>query len=520
MAILRTNQKKKLISYKIMRISTRIYLINFLSVFNSWAMSESDQFKDLINSISNKADYWKNQKSNSANEATVGQIVPDLLKLLGVNQENIYSQYTCSAGKKVDFAVRFEAVQSSTEFCLQPTEPDIIIEVKKPSIDFSDKSKKGYFKTVQQLQDYLREIKCKSVSYGIIFNGIQIQLFRKQGMLSYPISSILSLENKHINSTISSLKEKIKPREEIRGSIITVWNNKGGVGKTTIAQSIGILLSDKKLYGNQSKNNVLIIDYDHNQGDLTENCGLEPSGGDTKRLLEDDILGKLNQDNLKENLEEIIKVFSNPSKRSNPRFSFKIDILRSDSSLNRLGIKYKEELITPKNPFPLRELCLKLAELYDYVIIDAPPNYEQSIFSKEAIIAADCILPIALYVNRNSIRNYANFVINDITEAQEKRTDGGPYSMGLWFNRWKSSWTDRQTKECVKKQVNDADLYYHQAELQRIFYKSYLGQNSLRRIPECADIARSIMDAKGLPGVVRFIRARSALSSLLKEFAD
>ena len=79
MAILRTNQKKKLISYKIMRISTRIYLIDFLSVFNSWAMSESDQFKDLINSISNKADYWKNQKSNSANEATVGQIVPDLL---------------------------------------------------------------------------------------------------------------------------------------------------------------------------------------------------------------------------------------------------------------------------------------------------------------------------------------------------------------------------------------------------------------------------------------------------------
>ena len=483
-------------------------------------MSELDQDENLINSISKKADYWLNEKSPAANESAVGQIIPDFLKLLGFNQENIYAQYICSPGKKVDFAARFESVQDSTEFSLQPNEPDIIIEVKRPNIDFSDKSKKGYFKTVEQLQNYLREDKCRSASYGMIFNGVQVQLFRKQGMLSYPISSILSLDKKSIESTILNLRNSIKLREEIRGSIITVWNNKGGVGKTTIAQSLGILLSDQEMYGRTLKNKVLIIDYDHNQGDLTENCGLEPSGGNTKKLIEDDILGKLNKDNLKINFEKIVTHFSNNQNKIKPRFPFEIDILRSDQDLNKLGIKYKEELITPKHPFPLRDLCLKLSQFYDYVIIDAPPNYEQSIFSKEAIMAADCILPIALYVNRNSVRNYANFVINDITEAQEERGDGGPYSMGIWFNRWKSTWTDRQTKNCVKRQVNDADLYYHQAELQRIFYKSFLGQNVLRRIPECADIARSIMDSKGLPGVVRFIRARSALSSLLKEFVD
>ena len=483
-------------------------------------MIDLDQFNSQINTISKKADYWINENKSSANEATVGQLIPDFLKVLGFNQENIYPQYNCSSGKTVDFAVRYEAIKNSIEFCLQPQDPDILIEVKRPNIDFSDKSKKGYFKTVEQLQAYLRDERCKSVSYGIIFNGVQVQLYRKQGMLSYPISAILSLDKENINSTISYLKHEIKPREEIRGSIITVWNNKGGVGKTTIAQSLGILLSDKEIYGRTRKNKVLIIDYDHNQGDLTENCSLEPSSGDTKRLIEDDILGKINKDNLQENLDKVVTEFSNPSQKRKNRFPYRIDILRSDSDLNRLGIKYKEELITPKHPFPLRRLCLKLSKVYDYVIIDAPPNYEQSIFSKEAIMAADCILPIALYVNRNSIRNYANFVISDITQAQAERADGGPYSMGIWFNRWKSSWTDRQTKKCVKKQINDADLYYNQAELQRIFYKSYLGQNALRRIPECADIARSIMDSKGLPGVVRYIRARSALSSLLKEFTD
>ena len=44
----------------------------------------------------------------------------------------------------------------------------------------------------------------------------------------------------------------------------------------------------------------------------------------------------------------------------------------------------------------LGNLILSFSKLFDYVIIDAPPNYEQSIFSKEAVIAADCILPIQL----------------------------------------------------------------------------------------------------------------------------
>tara|TARA_Y100001968_G_scaffold183133_1_gene167754 strand:- start:24269 stop:25720 length:1452 start_codon:yes stop_codon:yes gene_type:complete len=483
-------------------------------------MSDTEKFENLINSISQKADYWINEKKSSANETTVGEMIPDFLKLLGFNQENVYSQYDCAVGEKIDYAVRIDSNNASTEFCLTPNEPDIIIKAKRTNVDFSDKSKKGYFNTVEQLQDYLRKVNCKSVTYGIIFNGIQVQVFRKHGKLSYPITSVLLLDKDNIRSTISFLKGELKHRDETRGSIITVWNNKGGVGKTTIAQSLGILLSEKEIYGSDTKNKVLIIDYDHNQGDLTENCGFEPSAGETKRLIEDDILGKLNKKNFQSNISKIVKEFSNNLAKRKPRFQFKIDILRSDSELNRLGIKYKEELITPKHPFPLRDLSLKFSEIYDYVIIDAPPNYEQSIFSKEAIIAADCILPIALYVNRNSIRNYANFVINDITEAQEKRGDGGPYSMGLWFNRWKSAWTDRQTKNCVKKQLNEADFYYHQAELKRIFYKTYLRQNLLRIIPECADIARSIMDSKGLPGVVRFIRARSALSSLLKEFID
>ena len=74
----------------------------------------------------------------------------------------------------------------------------------------------------------------------------------------------------------------------MRGSIITVWNNKGGVGKTTIAQALAILLSEKITYGQKEKNRILLIDYDHNQGDLTANCKMERSKSKTIYLLDQD----------------------------------------------------------------------------------------------------------------------------------------------------------------------------------------------------------------------------------------
>ncbi len=51
----------------------------------------------------------------------VGLVVPDLLQLLDIRQENIYPQYPCAKGKKVDFAARIE--------------PPPVIRLPKPLID-------------------------------------------------------------------------------------------------------------------------------------------------------------------------------------------------------------------------------------------------------------------------------------------------------------------------------------------------------------------------------------------------
>ena len=474
-------------------------------------MTSSTAQKDALNQITRQCANWEKDKDLfiKANEAQSELLALNLLTVLGIAQEKIFPQYKCSRTSKVDLAARFKALEGSSKF----SKPDLIIEIKKPSVIFAQ-GEKRYALTVSQLQTYLAAEKCKSVKYGIIFNGCQVQLFRKHGMLSYPISSVLSLDKKNINGTISYLKKSIKQDEEIRGSIITVWNNKGGVGKTTIAQGLAILLSEKIIYGKKEKNRILLIDYDHNQGDLTANCKMERSDGETKRLLEDEFLGKLS----KESIINSLPTFTNiPERGTRPRFPFEIKILRADSKLSEEGPDYIKNFAA-EDRLPLRKLCLQLSELFDYIIIDAPPNYEQSIFSKEAVSAADCILPIALFQNNNSIRNYAKAVIDHLKPAQEKRNDGGPFSLGIWFNRWRTTWTPIPTSDSVKRQIENTEKEEDQIELKRIFYKP--NTHLLRKLDENADIARSIMDAKGLPGVVRYLKARNAFDSLVKEFSD
>ena len=474
-------------------------------------MPSSKEKQELLNLIIRSCETWNSDRTSrdEANEEQAVALARNLLQLLEINQEKIFPQYKCSSNQKVDLAVRFNPSETTSRF----SKPDLILEIKRPSWIFLEGSEK-YSQTVSQLQSYLSAERCKSVKYGIIFNGCEVQLFRKHGMISYPISSILSVDKSNIRKTIDYLQEHIKQDTAPRGTIITVWNNKGGVGKTTVAQSLAILLNEKIVYGQKDKNKILLIDYDHNQGDLTANCKMDRSKGETKKLLDDDYQNKLSEENVISSLNSFTNI---PTRGRKPRFPFEIKVLRADSTLSNRSSNYIQDFDATKR-LPLRQLCLKFAKFFDYIIIDAPPNYEQSIFSQESVSAADCILPIALFQNNNSIRNYANAVFDFIRPAQEKRKDGGPFSLGIWFNRWRSTWTSTPTSRSVKNQITEAEKAEDRMELKRIFYKGK--SKALRKIDETADIARSIMDAKGLPGVVRYMRARTAFIPLVKDFSD
>jgi len=130
----------------------------------------------------------------------------------------------------------------------------------------------------------------------------------------------------------------MKPR------IISLTNNKGGVGKTTSSLNIGIGLARK---GKQ----VLLIDLDP-QASLTISLGINPNNH-----LENSILQVLTK---KKDIKEcILKVQNN------------VYLIPSNSLLNDA-----EALISAK---PYKETILKKAlepikNVFDYIIIDCPPS--------------------------------------------------------------------------------------------------------------------------------------------------
>ncbi len=131
-------------------------------------MRSSAAKKDALNQITRQCENWEKDKDLfiKANEAQSELLALNLLTVVRITQEKNFSQYKCSRTSKVDLAARFKALDGSFKF----SKPDLIIEIKKPSVIFAE-GEKRYALTVSQPHNYLAAEKCKSVKYGIIFNG-------------------------------------------------------------------------------------------------------------------------------------------------------------------------------------------------------------------------------------------------------------------------------------------------------------------------------------------------------------
>lgn len=144
------------------------------------------------------------------------------------------------------------------------------------------------------------------------------------------------------------------------GKMISIGNQKGGVGKTTTTVNLGAALA-------QLGKKVLIIDSD-SQGNATSGLGVER--GQVKKSLYEILVDQ-------EPLENCIL----------PTSSDNLDIVPSTISLAAAEL----ELVNVKD----RELRLKEAvnpvrDKYDYILVDCPPSLGQ--LSINAFTASDTIL--------------------------------------------------------------------------------------------------------------------------------
>jgi chromosome partitioning protein len=163
--------------------------------------------------------------------------------------------------------------------------------------------------------------------------------------------------------------------------IISVFNQKGGVAKTTTTTNLACALAE---YGKK----VLIVDFDP-QANSTNALGIDDEN------LEHSVYDLLNEYNALRNRQEFK---SERVKKFILKTSFTVDILPSDINLadaeQTLSNAVSREML-------LSKVLTSIRNDYDYIVIDCPPSL--GLLSINALTASDKII-IPLYPSYFSVK--------------------------------------------------------------------------------------------------------------------
>ncbi len=433
---------------------------------------------------------------DNAPEPTVGSIfVPEFLNALSFELTERVPEYTTGNGSDtVDYALR-----KNTEhdiFIHTKLNPYILLELKGRDINLTEGSSQ-YQSTVKQLKRYLLASNCKTVQWGIITNSVHIQLFRKHGKVIYPATPCLDITPDNLVEIVTAIKQKLENTP--RALTVAIYNNKGGVGKTTTTVNLAAALT---LKGQKT----LIVDFDPNQQDLTNSLGIKTGKEGLYSYLEDK--------NSRNNIGNLIQSFVTTNKRTGQ--SFQLDIIPADESLINRG---EDELRQTLKFNSLRQTLDSLKSEYDYILIDSPPNWR--FFSVNAVYAADVILIPTKHNNIFSLENAAIAIKKFILEVQQVRKDGGPIALPIFFNGEKIPEPQKITayqaidnliEQAKKDKENKFDLLPY-------FYPRYTQAKKDRHIfelPSYAHIASAAFSR--IPAAYKDKTARQYYLELAKEY--
>ena len=178
----------------------------------------------------------------------------------------------------------------------------------------------------------------------------------------------MEINENNIGKITQDIKQKIDNTP--KALTVAIYNNKGGVGKTTTTLNLAAILT---FLGKK----VLVVDFDPNQKDLTASLNAKPQKSTLFSLLED-------KNNLV-SFQDVVQTYTVEFKTLKKHLSF--DIIPSDDDL---GGKPESEIMQFFKINRLSQILSKAKFDYDYILIDSPPNWR--FFSQSAIFASDVVL--------------------------------------------------------------------------------------------------------------------------------
>lgn len=210
--------------------------------------------------------------------------------------------------------------------------------------------------------------------------------------------------------------------------IISIANNKGGVGKSTTAQTLSIGLAQKG-------KKVLLVDAD-------------PQGNTTATFKAD------NQPN---NLYTIIKGISNIN---NSIYNYckydlgKLDIIPSSKKLNNADKEFTTDEYILNMQYLFKDELDKIKSYYDYIIIDTPPNI--GLLTTNSLVASDRVI-IPMLADIYSIQGLTTTtqLINGI---KQRTLNKDINIMGLLLTHYKAQTIVNQgLKDAINKIAKELD---------------------------------------------------------------
>ncbi|MGY2727525.1 AAA family ATPase [Thermostichus sp. OS-CIW-26] len=415
-----------------------------------------------------------------------------LLQALGFDDSEIRDEFETGCGQ-VDLAARKNGDPEDI-FLRSPKNPYLLLEAKSRAVNLREGS--CYRDAVCQIESYLLAKNCKSAKWGIITNANNIQLWRKHGKVVHPATANLDISSDNIESIVRNLRDKIENYE--RALTVCVYNNKGGVGKTTTIINLAAALKTKG-------KKVLVVDFD-SQGDLTRSLGVTPGKITLTQCLKDP----------KIDVHSVVQTYRLKTVRQGKQSIVSIfDIIPRDPELETLTDSQAVAYIQ-KGTRRLRDLIAPLRNEYDYILVDCPTQWLY--FSQSGVFAADVILIPTRPDDLSSLNNAARVITSFVPETAKSRQDGGPIALPTFFNGVPSG-REYTTIKLANEEIGKLIDQEKSVDLRPYFWPHFKRGNenkSIFRIPDYAVISSASFART--PAVFRDRRVLEYYQSLAREY--